>query len=99
MDRVVQVTEVKVTGDHVLHLVFADGVSGDADMSWVLNPEYEMTVFEALRDPGFFARVYLDGGTVAWPSPSGWDRPGPGIDWDGADLDPCELYASIRVGS
>ena len=38
-------------------------------------------VFEPLKDPAFFRRFFLEGGTVVWPN--------------GADLDPDVLYAEI----
>lgn len=65
MDQVVDITGVEVVGEHRLRLSFADGTTGDVDLSgreWggVLAP---------LRDAAFFARVYVDAeaGTIAWP--------------------------------
>ncbi|MBI5287961.1 MAG: DUF2442 domain-containing protein [Chloroflexi bacterium] len=52
----------------------------DDGMVHRINLESELygEVFEPLKDPGFFARVQIEGGTIAWPN--------------GADLAPKFLY-------
>lgn len=51
-------------GEHKIHLSFNDGISGTVDFSdWLQGP-----VFEPLKDPAYFARFFIDGGTVAWPN-------------------------------
>jgi Protein of unknown function (DUF2442) len=77
------ITDVVVVDHGVLHLTFADGVSG------------EVVVLERMRGPVFaeartrvgFAAVAVDAetGTVVWPG--------------GADLAPDTLYERIRTGS
>ena len=64
-------------GYHV-RLTFDDGTIGDVDLGDLAE---RGGVFEPLRDPGFFAQVRVDSelGTIVWPN--------------GADLDPCGLYA------
>jgi hypothetical protein len=54
-----------VIGDHVLRLLFSDGVVGDVDLS----AERWTDVLEPLNDPVFFAQVTVDqeSGTVTWP--------------------------------
>jgi hypothetical protein len=61
-------------------LTFNDGTEGVVDCaSWLTGP-----VFEPLRDvPSYFARFFLDGGTVAWPN--------------GADIAPETLYEATRA--
>jgi hypothetical protein len=59
----VHVRGVVVTGDHQLRLLFENGAVGDvsfADHAWsgVLAP---------LRDPGYFAKVTVEHGTLYWP--------------------------------
>jgi len=74
-----RVTAVKVVPPYQLTLTFADGTTGSVDCApWVL--EEDAGVFAPLRDPTFFAQVFLDhdAGTVAWPN--------------GADVDPDTLY-------
>jgi hypothetical protein len=62
----------------VVHLRFADGTDGFADLShWIKDSK---GVFAALRDADVFVRVTVDrdAGTIVWPN--------------GADLDPDVLY-------
>ncbi len=74
------ITRVEHVGSHVLRLAFNDGSVREVDLSGELFGE----VFEPLRDPDVFARVYLnpDTGTIEWPS--------------GADLAPEFLHAVGR---
>jgi len=41
-------------------------------------------VFEPLRDPAYFARFFLEGGTIAWPN--------------GADIAPESLHQRAKAG-
>lgn len=68
-------------GEFRIHLTFNDGSSGVVDFSHRLHGP----VFSPLRDPGYFARFTVDGGTVAWPN--------------GADIAPETLYDEIRASS
>jgi len=74
------VTEVKAVGGYRLRLCFEDGVSGEVDVSEMV--EFR-GVFAPLRDETEFARVSVDrnSGTIVWPN--------------GADLDPDVLYAAV----
>jgi len=61
-------------GDYRIHVVFNDGVEGVIDFSdWLSGP-----VFEPLKEQAYFARFFVDGGTVVWPN--------------GADIAPETLY-------
>jgi hypothetical protein len=61
--ELLHVTSVRYAGDYKLQLRFSDGVQGIVD----LRERLSAPVFESLRNPSFFARVYLqDGYTVAW---------------------------------
>ena len=64
-----------------LAVTFNDGSSGIVDVSALVNGP-NAGVFEALRDPAFFATAYLDCGAVAWPN--------------GADLAPDAMYKESR---
>lgn len=66
-----------------LAVTFNDGTSGIVDVSELVN-EPDAGVFEALRDPAFFAAAYLDCGAVTWPN--------------GADIAPDTMYKEIRCG-
>lgn len=72
------IKEVRVVEGYRIHLRFDDGVEGEIDLGEILTFE---GVFEPLRDPLEFGKVYVDGGTICWPG--------------GADLDPPVLYARV----
>jgi hypothetical protein len=74
------VTGVEPLEDYRLKLTFADGTSGEVDLSAELWGE----VFEPLRDPAVFREVRVDEemGTVVWPN--------------GADMAPETLYAEAH---
>lgn len=66
-------------GEFKIRLVFNDGVDGTVDFSdWLSGP-----VFEPLKDPAYFARFFIDGGTVAWPN--------------GADIAPETLHERAKA--
>jgi hypothetical protein len=74
-----RVTGVEVLPPYRLRLTFRDGSSGIVDgRRWLHGADG--TVFAPLRDPAFFAQVYVDdeAGTIAWPND--------------VDLDPDTLY-------
>jgi hypothetical protein len=74
-----EIRAVHHLGGHRLRLTFADGRTGDVDLTERLSGPLG-PVFEPLRDVGFFAQVAVDAelGTVVWPN--------------GADLAPDVLY-------
>jgi hypothetical protein len=64
-----------------LAVTFSNGASGVADLSTLLTLSGSM--LEPLRDPSFFARVFVESGTPTWPN--------------GYDLDPSALYERMRL--
>jgi len=65
-------------GDHTIRLTFSDGVENTVDFSrWLKGP-----VFEPLKDPTYFERFFIEGGTVVWPN--------------GADIAPETLYEQAK---
>lgn len=64
-----------------LAVTFNDGSSGIVDIFALVHGP-DAGVFEALRDPAFFATAYLDCGAVTWPN--------------GADLAPGAMHKEIR---
>jgi hypothetical protein len=70
-----------VVGDHVLRLLFSDGMVGDVDFS----AERWTGVLAPLSDSAYFAAVTVDpeAGTVVWP--------------DGIDLAPEPLYEQAKA--
>ncbi len=75
------VAGVAVLRDHVLRLLFDDGTVGDVDFSH----EEWTGVLEPLRDPAYFAKVYVDAEarTIAWPG--------------GLDMAPEPLYEEAKA--
>ena len=76
------VTAVQVIPPYCLRLAFEDGTSGQIDArAWVENSP---GIFAELRDPGEFAKVYInhESGTIEWPN--------------GADVDPETLYETAH---
>jgi hypothetical protein len=72
------VVEVEYRGEYRVRLVFNDGLEANIDFSpWLDGP-----IFEPLKDPTYFSRFFLDGGTVAWPN--------------GADIAPETLHERAR---
>jgi hypothetical protein len=78
MEFLPTVVHAEYRGGHRICLRFNDGVESTVDFSdWLSGP-----VFEPLREPGYFERFFLDGGTVAWPN--------------GADIAPETLHERAR---
>ena len=72
------VTRAEYRGDYSIQVTFNDGKSGTIDfLQWLEGP-----MFEPLKDPGYFQRFFLDGGTVSWPN--------------GADIAPETLYEQAQ---
>jgi hypothetical protein len=67
-----------------LDVEFTDGTAGEVRLEPFLSASRVTgTVFEALRDPAFFAQARIELGTVTWPN--------------GADLAPDAMYDNIRM--
>lgn len=64
MDVLSAVVRAEYRGNFKIWVAFNDGVEGTIDFSdWLSG-----SVFEPLKDPAYFARFFLEGGTVAWPN-------------------------------
>ena len=51
-------------GGFQLHVVFNDGSENTIDFEqWLEGP-----MFEPLKNPDYFKRFFIDGGTVVWPN-------------------------------
>jgi hypothetical protein len=73
------VVQATYAGGHRIHLVFHDGREKTVDfLGWLVGP-----VFEPLKDPAYFKRFFLEGGTVNWPN--------------GADIAPETLYSAQGI--
>src|SRR5437899_11039342 len=74
MNLLPSVIRAEHRGGHRIRLTFNDNTKKTIDFSqWLEGP-----VFEPLRDPEYFRRFFLDGGTGVWPN--------------GADIAPETLY-------
>lgn len=78
MTSLPSVTRAEYQGEYRVHLTFNDGLARTVDFSdWLQGP-----IFEPLKDPGYFRRFFLEGGTIAWPN--------------GADIAPETLYERAK---
>jgi hypothetical protein len=72
------VTRAEYQGEYRIHLTFNDGLAQTVDFSeWLHGP-----IFEPLKDPKYFQRFFLEGGTIVWPN--------------GADIAPETLYERVK---
>lgn len=62
----IQVAKIKYLGGHRLRATFSDGMVGEYDFSSIVGEGGPMA--EPLRDPAFFARVFLEDGAPTWPN-------------------------------
>jgi hypothetical protein len=72
------VVEVKVADSLILNVRFFDGTCGRVRFM----PQHLEGVFEPLKNPQFFARVFIDDGVVTWPNE--------------VDLAPDAMYQEIK---
>ena len=73
------VIRAEYLGGYRIHLTFNDKSEKAMDfLPWLDGPD-----FDPLKDPDYFRRFFLDGGTVAWPN--------------GADVAPETLYEQQGV--
>jgi hypothetical protein len=81
MDVLPAVVRAEHRGEFTIRLAFNDGVVGTVDFSdWLNGP-----VFEPLKDPEYFARFFIEGGTIAWPN--------------GADIAPETLHERAKASA
>jgi hypothetical protein len=72
----IDVVSMKALGDYKLSVAFSDGSSGVHDFSSTVGRDGEMV--QPLKDPAFFARVFVELGALTWRN--------------GFDLDPMALH-------
>jgi len=79
MDFLPSVIRATYEGGFRIHFTFSDNLQGTLDLqSWLEGP-----IFEPLKDPSYFQRFFIDGGTVVWPN--------------GADIAPETLYEAVKL--
>jgi hypothetical protein len=62
----IDVVSVRPLGGYKLRVAFSDGSSGVHDFSSTAARDGEMV--RPLKDPAFFARVFMELGTLSWPN-------------------------------
>jgi hypothetical protein len=77
----VDVLRVKALGGHRLRVRFTDGSEGVRDLSGLIAKGGPMV--EPLKDPAYFARVFVEMGALTWPN--------------GFDLDPIALHERMAA--
>jgi hypothetical protein len=60
----IKITKIKCLGGYRLRVTFSDGMAGEYDFSAIVGGP----MVEPLRDPAFFARVFLEDGAPTWPN-------------------------------
>lgn len=75
----IKVKTVEPLGGYRLRVHFSDGSSGERDFGGGVAEGGPMV--EPLRDPAYFARVFIEFGALTWPN--------------GYDLAPNALYAEM----
>jgi hypothetical protein len=79
--QMVDVLRLKALDGHRLWLRFTDGSEGVRDLSGVVAKGGPMV--EPLKDPAYFARVFVEMGAPTWPN--------------GFDLDPIALHERMEA--
>ncbi|EJW10490.1 hypothetical protein A33M_4327 [Rhodovulum sp. PH10] len=67
----IDVIGLRRLGDFRLEIAFSDGTIGVRDFAGVRDKTGAMA--EPLKDPAFFARVFLNDGALTWPNGYDWD--------------------------
>ena len=76
----IKVTKAEPLGGYRLRLTFSDDSTGERDFAELVAKTGSMVL--PLRDPAYFARVFLDMGVPTWPN--------------GFDLDAINLHRQMR---
>jgi hypothetical protein len=67
----IDVIGVRPLGAHKLEIEFSDGTIGVRDFLFVTKKVGPMS--EPLKDPAYFARVFIEDGALTWPNGYDWD--------------------------
>lgn len=62
----IRIAKIKCLGGHRVRVTFSDAMAGEYDFSAIVREDGPMVV--PLRDPAFFARVFLEDGAPTWPN-------------------------------
>jgi hypothetical protein len=67
----IDVIGVRSLGAYRLEIEFSDGMTGVRDFAFVAEKTGPMS--EPLKDPAYFARVFIEDGALTWPNGYDWD--------------------------
>ena len=67
----IDVVGIRKLGGYKLEIEFSDRTKGVRDFSFVCDKTGPMA--EPLKDPAYFARVFIEDGALTWPNGYGWD--------------------------
>ena len=67
----IDVVGLRALGAHRLEIEFSDGTIGIRDFAFVRQKSGPMA--EPLKDPDYFARVFIEDGALTWPNGYDWD--------------------------
>jgi len=67
----IKVRKAKVLGGYRLAIEFSDDMIGERDFSFIKNESGLM--LEPLKEPAYFARVFVEDGVLTWPNGYDWD--------------------------
>ena len=62
----IKVAKIRCLGGYRLRATFSDGMAGEYDFAAIVRDSGPMV--DPLRDPAYFARVFLEGGAPTWPN-------------------------------
>jgi hypothetical protein len=67
----IDVIGVRPLGGHKLEIEFSDNTIGVRDFASISQKHGPMV--EPLKDPAYFARVFIEDGALTWPNGYDWD--------------------------
>ena len=74
----IKVAKIKAIGGYRIRATFSDGTAGEYDFAAIVSQSGPMV--EPLREPSYFARVYLEDGAPTWPN--GYDADPAWLRWE-----------------
>ena len=67
----IDIIGIRHLGDYKLEIEFSDGTTGVRDFQFVTEKTGPMA--EPLKEPAYFARVFIEDGALTWPNGYDWD--------------------------
>jgi len=67
----IDVIGVRPLGGYKLEIEFSNEMIGERDFAFINRESGPM--LEPLKDPAYFARVFIDVGALTWPNGYDWD--------------------------